>query len=138
MKKHLKTVMTLFISQIAVQIYVLLDKTMLGINFWGLFVIASSFSHWFYSQGFDGIQNLIKVGAIIIIPISISNVLGMQIMMPIGREKQFTISVICGLIVNFILNLIMIPLYGSMGSMIASVFLEFVITRVQLYFLGYS
>lgn len=56
-------------------------------------------------------------------------------MMPIGREKQFTISVICGLIVNFILNLIMIPLYGSMGSMIASVFSEFVITIVQLYFL---
>lgn len=75
-------------------------------------MIASSFSPWFYGQGFDGIQNLIKVGAIIIIPISISNVLGMQIMMPIGREKQFTISVICGLIVNFILNLIMIPLYG--------------------------
>lgn len=31
MKKHLKPIMTLFISQIAVQIYVLLDKTMLGI-----------------------------------------------------------------------------------------------------------
>lgn len=199
MKKHLKPIMTLFISQIAVQIYVLLDKTMLGIIkdasevgfytnsqktiklaltlstsigvvmlprmsslhylgkkeefknlmeksfsfcnvlaipiFFGLFVIASSFSPWFYGQGFDGIQNLIRVGAIIIIPISISNVLGMQIMMPIGREKQFTISVICGLIVNFILNLIMIPLYGSMGSMIASVFSEFVITIVQLYFL---
>lgn len=31
MKKHLKPIMTLFISQIAVQMYVLLDKTMLGI-----------------------------------------------------------------------------------------------------------
>lgn len=198
-KKHFLPASKLFISQLAVQIYVLLDKTMLGImttdsqvgyyensqktiklaltlatsigavmlprmaslysdgknkefkqlvyksfsfisflafpTLFGIIAIADRFAPWFYGSSFDGIQNLIKVGAAIIIAISWSNVLGMQIMIPLNKEKEFTISILIGVIVNVILNLFLITNLQALGTTIASVFAEFSVTIVQFYFL---
>lgn len=198
-KKHFKPATALFMTQLAAQIYVLLDKTMLGLitneaqvglyensqktikialtvatsigvvmlprmsnlysdgkfdefkkmmnksfsficllafpTFLGIASIADNLSPWFYGDSFSGIEILIKVGAIIIIPISISNVLGMQILIPIGREKQFTFSVLGGLVVNIIINLILIKNYGALGTTISSVFAEITVTLMQFYYL---
>lgn len=198
-KKHFLPACSLFMTQLASQIYVLLDKTMLGLitnnaqvglyensqktikialtvatsigvvmlprmsslysqnkleefkrlmnksfsficllafpTYLGIASISDNFSPWFYGEGFSGIESLIKVGAIIIIPICISNVLGMQIMIPIGREKKFTISVLGGLVINLIINLFLIKGYGALGTTISSVVAEFTVTIIQFYYL---
>ena len=41
-------------------------------------------------------------------------------------QKEFTKSVIGGAAVNFVLNFILIPVYGAMGATIATVIAEFV------------
>ena len=56
-------------------------------------------------------------------------------MLPMKREKEFTISVTIGAITNFILNLMLIFNYKSLGTTIASVAAEFAVTFAQLYFL---
>ena len=198
-KKHFLPACSLFMTQLAAQIYVLLDKTMLGLitnnaqvglyensqktikialtvatsigvvmlprmsslyaqnklqefkkmmyksfsfisllafpTYLGIVSIADNFSPWFYGQSFSGIETLIKVGAIIIIPISISIVLGMQVMISIGREKKFTLSVLGGLVINLIINAFLIKEFGALGTTISSVVAEFTVTIIQFYYL---
>ena len=56
-------------------------------------------------------------------------------MLPMKKEKEFTISVTVGAIVNFVLNLILIFKLKALGTTIASVAAEFAVTLIQLYFL---
>lgn len=68
-----------------------------------------------------------------IIAIGISNVTGIQYLIPTGRQNYLSISVITGAVVNFTLNLFFIRYYASIGAAIASVIVEFVISTLQLY-----
>lgn len=196
---HLKPSLSLFISQLAIQIYTLLDKTMLGymsgayevglyessqktiklaltlitslgivmlprmsclhsqgkkeefnkliykafsfVNFMsfpmvlGLIAVSNTFSNWFYGESFKGIGLLLKIGSILMIFIGWSNILGIQVMLPMKKEKQFTISVTVGAIINFILNLLFIKEFQANGTTVASVIAEFSVTAIQVYFL---
>lgn len=70
----------------------------------------------------------------IILIISLSGLIGIQIFMPLRKEKYTLVSVIGGAIVNFTLNLLLIPQYGAMGAAIATVCAESVVTLTQFMF----
>ncbi|UZW66159.1 polysaccharide biosynthesis C-terminal domain-containing protein [Priestia flexa] len=53
--------------------------------------------------------------------------------MPVGKVKGYTVSVIVGAIINFILNIFLIQYYQSVGAAIATVGAELAVTLVQLY-----
>ena len=67
-----------------------------------------------------------------IICIGVSNVTGIQYLVPVGKQKQYTISVVIGSIVNLILNSMLISKLQSYGAAIASVCAELTVTVVQL------
>lgn len=195
--KHFIPAVQLFIPQIAIQIYVVLDKTMVGmfstpseVGFYdnsqkivkmtlavvtsmgtvmlprvtntfakgdlkkvkeylvksfefssylaipmmfGMIGIANEFVPWFFGNDFLKCSSLIIIISPIIVAIAWSNVLGMQIMLPVGKVKEFTISVTVGAFVNFIINLFLIKKYASLGASVASVIAEFAVTLVQFY-----
>lgn len=196
---HFKSSLALFVPQIAIQIYVLLDRTMLGVItdniqvgyyensqkivklvltiataigtvmmpkiantvasgdmkkvryyvknsfffvnalsiplMFGLMGVAKELSPWFFTDKFAGIENLIIISSLIILAISWSNVLGMQLLVPLNRTKEFTISVTLGAIVNFILNLVILKRLGATGACISTIVAEFTVTIVQVYFI---
>lgn len=100
----------------------------------GLMAIASKFVPWFYGDGYDKvIPNMIFIAPIIIF-ISMSNVTGTQYLLPTQRQREYTISVITGSIVNFILNIVFIPYFLSIGAAIATLLAELSVTVVQLIF----
>lgn len=196
---HLKPSLSLFVSQLAIYIYALLDRTMLGLTtntyqvglyensqktiklvltlvtslgtvmlprmsslyskgdikkfkemiykaftfinllsfpmITGLIAISDNFSLWFYGDKFIGISILLKFGSLMILAISWSNILGMQVMIPMEKEKQFTVSVAIGAIINVILNILLITNLKSIGATISSVIAEFTVTIIQLYYL---
>ncbi|WP_302542758.1 flippase [uncultured Clostridium sp.] len=196
---HLKASLALFIPQIAIQIYVLLDRTMLGaitdtvqVGFYensqkivkivltlataigtvmmpkiantvasgdmkkvkyyiknsfffvsalsiplmfGLMGVAPELSPWFFGNNFAGIEKLIIISSLIILAISWSNVLGMQLLVPLNKTKEFTISVTSGAIINFVLNLVLIKNFGATGACISTIIAEFTVTSVQFYLL---
>ncbi len=68
----------------------------------------------------------------IIIAISLSGFIGIQVFMPMGKERVTLLTVIVGAIVNFSLNMVLIPKYGALGAGIATVFAECIVTIVQL------
>ena len=69
----------------------------------------------------------------IIVIIGISNFVGMQLFMPLRKEKFTLCSVAFGAVVNFSMNLVLIPKYHSMGAAISTLCAESMVTAVQLF-----
>lgn len=100
----------------------------------GLIGITKGFVPWFFGAGYDKVVlNMIMIAPIIII-IGYSNVIGTQFLLPTGRQKQYTISVCAGTVVNLVFNLILIPHFLSYGAAIATVVAEMSVTFIQILF----
>jgi O-antigen/teichoic acid export membrane protein len=102
----------------------------------GLAGIAQTFTPWFFGPGFEKTGILICVISPIVVLIAWSNVLGQQFLMPIGQLNWYTISVVCGAIVNFLLNFTLINKYQSVGTAVASVIAEIVVTLIQMLYVN--
>lgn len=59
--------------------------------------------------------------------IGMSNVIGIQMMVPLGLEKQVLFSEIAGAVTDLILNCILIPFYGAAGAAIGTLVAEIVV-----------
>lgn len=62
-----------------------------------------------------------------------ANVIGTQYLLPIKRQKEYTITITLGLVINFFLNYILITYYDSVGASIATVVSELIVVIAQLY-----
>lgn len=98
----------------------------------GVMVIAKGFVPWFFGIGYDKVVSNLLVIAPIIIIVGISNVIGVQYLLPVGRQKEYTTSVLIGTVVNFCLNIILIPRFFSIGAAFASIIAEFSVTVFQI------
>ena len=67
--------------------------------------------------------------------IGLSNITGIQILVPQGREKLLLISIVAGAVLNFILNAIWIPYWGAVGAAVSTTIAEALVLAVQLWFL---
>jgi O-antigen/teichoic acid export membrane protein len=70
-----------------------------------------------------------------IIFIGLTNILGMQILVPLGKEKYVLYSEIAGAITDFAINMILIPRFASTGASIGTLVAEFVVLIVQYHVL---
>ncbi len=68
--------------------------------------------------------------------IGITNVLGIQILVPLGKEKLVFYSVLIGAVVDLIVNAIYIPSMASAGAALGTVIAEFVVFIVQMLMLS--
>lgn len=100
----------------------------------GLMAISCNVVPWFFGAGYDKVVPNMMIIAPIISIIAMSNIMGTQYLLPTGRQKEFTISVVTGCGVNFCLNLLLIPSFLSYGAAIATIIAEFSVTAVQVYF----
>ena len=97
----------------------------------GITSIAESFVPVFFGEGYDKVVILISIISPILLLMGMANVLGTQYLLPTKRQKEYTISVLIGLTVNFILNYILIKQYASIGASIATVISELVVVVIQ-------
>jgi len=67
--------------------------------------------------------------------ISLTNMMGYQILIPTNRENKVLISVIAGSVVNFIINGLCIPKYGSLGAAFGTLIAELCVLIVQAIYL---
>ena len=100
----------------------------------GLIAISRDFVPWFFGPGYEKVVILMNIITPIILLMGIANIIGTQYLLPTKRQKEFTISVLAGVIVNFILNFIMINLWKSIGACIATVLSQLVVDLMQLHY----
>lgn len=67
--------------------------------------------------------------------IGLSNITGMQILTPYGQENKVLVSIVGGAVLDFILNLALIPNYGASGAAFATLLAELLVLVVQCYYL---
>lgn len=67
-----------------------------------------------------------------LILIGASNVLGIQMLVPLGKEQIVLYSEVTGAIVDVILNAILIPQYGASGAAVGTLIAELVVLGVQI------
>lgn len=65
--------------------------------------------------------------------IGITNILGIQILVPLGRENIVLYSEIAGAIVDLLINALLIPIFQSAGAALGTLIAEFVVLVVQYY-----
>ncbi|MDO4941751.1 MAG: flippase [Lachnospiraceae bacterium] len=63
--------------------------------------------------------------------IGITNILGIQILVPLGKEKIVLYSEIAGAITDLVINALLIPRFASVGAAIGTLVAEFVVLLVQ-------
>lgn len=197
--KHVKATIVLFIPQIAIQVYTILDKTMIGtivadkseVGYYeqsqkiikmlltivtslgtvmlpriantfakgekervqeymkksfnivfllafplmfGIIDISRAFVPVFFGEGYNKVVILMNIISPIILLIGLSNVTGTQFLLTTKRQKEFSLSVIGGALINFIMNICLIWKYGAIGASIGTVIAEFTVTAIQMYF----
>lgn len=85
-------------------------------------------------SGYDGaIMPMILIMPTLLL-IGISNVTGMQILVPTGRERYVLYSEIAGAVIDIIINFALIPTMKSSGAAIGTVAAEIVVCLVQILF----
>lgn len=63
--------------------------------------------------------------------IGLTNIMGIQVLVSLGQERKVLYSTICGAIVDFLINLALIPQLGVSGAAIGTVVAEFIVFLVQ-------
>lgn len=101
----------------------------------GLMAISHTFAPWFLGSEYGPTSKVIFYEAPAILFIAWSNVTGTQYLMPVHREKEYTISVTIGAIINVIANFHFIKTHGVNGAAFVTVLSELSILIVQLMFI---
>lgn len=200
--KHFKSTINLFIPNIAAQVYLLLDKTMLGfltidsvengyyeqtqkiikmswtflttfsavmaprmayiymkkdkealneymcksfniiwlissVLAFGIIGVSDNVIPWFLGDEYSKVIILLKIFAFVLFPIGLNSVTGTQYLVTLKKHRIYTISIVTGAILNFIMNCYLIPKYYSVGAAISSVIAEVVIAIIQIIYIVY-
>jgi len=198
-KKHVVPIITLFLPQVAIQIYSVLDKTMIGkmtgdmmaVSYYdqaqkiikalllivtamssvmcsrisnsyakgdnasikkylaqsfnmvwlfacpivfGVIAIAPEFVPIYYGNDYSQVINYLSLLSILVITIGLNNATGVQYLISVNKQKEFTISVVAAAIVNVVLNIVFINLIGAIGAVISSIIAETIVLLIQLYY----
>lgn len=117
-------------------IYKALNFTMM-LSFPLCFYFALYAERWMLilaGDGYLGAVDAMRIIVIAIIPVGITNVIGVQVLTAIEREKLVLYSIIIGAVTDFLLNLILIPSYGASGAAFATMSTEFMVLVMQVIF----
>ncbi len=99
----------------------------------GLMAVTRKFVPLFFSTKFQAVVPLMMVEAVVILLIAWSNAIGTQFLLPTKQVRAYTMSVVLGAVVNIVMNIPLIILWGAMGTAIATVLSELTVTGYQLY-----
>ena len=107
----------------------------IGVAFaFGIAAVARTFSVCFWGEDFMQSGNLIICLAATIPFLSFANVLRTQYLIPHELDKEFVSSIIAGALVNLIMNIYLIPIWGALGASIATIGAEMTVCILQTYF----
>lgn len=90
----------------------------------GMACVAPSFVPLFFGGAFVGSVAPLAVQSLLLVAVGLNNLLGMQILVPLGMDRAFLRSILAGAAANFALNALLIPRFGAVGASASSVVAE--------------
>ncbi|PWW08474.1 O-antigen/teichoic acid export membrane protein [Paenibacillus cellulosilyticus] len=116
-----------------------LDKTMLIVLAFatgamvGIIGVSEDFSILYYGDAFKSSGVIMNYLAITILLIACGNVIRSQYLIPSRKDSVFIVSTVLGAVLNFILNLVLIPMFGAVGAAVSTIFAELLVCFYQLF-----
>jgi len=101
----------------------------------GIASIATPFTIIFFGESFKNTGLLIEILAPVIVLTTLSYALKTQFLIPMKKDKEYTISVILGAIINVIINVLLVPTFGALGTSIGVLLSEIVVLTVLVFVL---
>ena len=98
----------------------------------GLMLLSEPIIEIFCGHAFIDAVPVIYWTAPVILFIGLTNVIGIQILYPLGKENIVIYSTLGGAIVNVILNIILIPNFSAIGAGIATFSAELAVLIIQV------
>ena len=92
----------------------------------GLTGIAELLVPLFFGEEYQPVVFLLCIGGFILIPRGLRQVIKSELLLPKGMDKQVTIAISIGAIVDFVLNLMLISYYQALGATIATIICEII------------
>lgn len=93
-------------------------------SIFGLFAVGSTFAELYYGASFKICGPIIMSLSPIIYIIGIGDILRTQYMIPNHMDKQFNICILLNALVNIVLSISLIPIFGIYGAVIGTVCAE--------------
>lgn len=100
--------------------------------FLGLFATSSTLIELFCGPSYAPAVPTLQILSPILLFIALSNVLGIQMLYPQGKENIVIRCTMVGALVNFTLNMLFIPVLSNDGAAIATCAAEFMVTFVMI------
>ncbi len=96
----------------------------------GIVAVANDLIPFFLGEEFLAVIPTLKYLSPLILTLSVNSILGVQLLIPIGKEKRYTLATILGALTNVVLNVLLIPHLGILSACIASLSAELVVFTV--------
>ena len=97
----------------------------------GILGVADEFIPFFLGNEYIDAIPILKLLSVLIFITSMNSILGIQMLIPMGREKKYTIATSSGAFVSVVCNLLLIPKFGIFGSGIACIIAESTVFAVS-------
>lgn len=98
----------------------------------GCMVMSPVLIHVFCGGSYEPSILTLRIICPIVVAIGMSNLIGLQMLYPLGKIKIVTVSACIGATVNFILNACLIPFFSQYGAAFATVMAETSVTFYQI------
>ena len=100
----------------------------------GISAVAKEFAPLFWGEDF-AVCTPMMIGLSVSLPLwTIGESIRNQFLLPNGRDHEYMWSFLVGVVVNAAFNFALIPQYGAMGAICATIAAEFAMSAVQIYF----
>ena len=100
----------------------------------GMIVVNENFVQFFLGSQFQDAKYAIMIMIWKMFFIGWTNIIGIQILIPHNKHKEFMVSTTIPAFFSIICNLVLIPYFGYIGAAITSVLTESVVWFIQLYY----
>lgn len=94
----------------------------------GIWAIVPKLVPWFFGEKFSLLVQTIPIVAPLVVVIPLGMAVGRQYLVPMNRIKIYNIAVINGAVVSIITNVVLIPIIGLYGAIIATILSELFVT----------
>jgi len=98
-----------------------------------LFIFSDNLVHLLAGDGYEGAYTPFRIISPLILIVGYEQVLVIQILMSMQRDKRITINSVCGAIVSIVFNILIVSHLGAIGTSIVWLTSEMVITTLSLH-----
>ena len=100
----------------------------------GMLIVNDDFVNFFLGQDFQEVRYAIAIMIFRMFFIGWTNIMGIQILIPHNKNKEFMLSTTIPAIVSVGLNLLLLPKLGYIGAAIVSVLTETLVWGIQFFY----